>query len=581
MRPSETGDFITNSQTGDFYPAANPSGFITGVDLSPYVTGDVVRPLDLLNLDIIRFNTGYSPSGSEPIGSMYWNNTEKTIDLIHDGAIQQMGQELHIPVRNNMGYTILNGTPVYFNGRLGNRPTICPAISDSHSTSIVRGITTEDIPHGEDGFITSFGYVRQIKTNYSGSGDWGTTWNENDNLYVSKTVSGQLTNVEPSAPHHSDVVSQVGIVGAHGIGSIFVDIKHHFTLSEASDINGTPLTTDGQMPTWNNASGVFDFDKNINNYLPLTGGILSGSITAPSLSHNGSEIGTNLNGNTEVLLNGAKSLLSRFWTYIKSVIDLGQTWAGNHTFTGQLEASAQAATTANSLMTRLLGDRRYYGQHLFTYYLPTNSGWSATTSGGGQNLSQSPPMLRLTTATPSLFGSQTVHCELSFIPSIGNMSGGGYGGIDFSRRIELQFGLMQVFNYDITKQSWAAVISSADQSAGVTAMTPVSGASYIAVVSSGGNITLQVCNGTTKSTSATLTTDGNGFAQAKTIRLVNLGNGTVELYTNNTLRGSLSGGPTGQVSTSSRKLYFCASSNATSSVGDAIIGISSPVLSWL
>ena len=53
------------------------------------------------------------------------------------------------------------------------------------------------------------GYVRGIKTNYTGSGIWGTTWVTNDILYVSKTNAGVLTNVEPSAPHHSDIVGTV------------------------------------------------------------------------------------------------------------------------------------------------------------------------------------------------------------------------------------------------------------------------------------------------------------------------------------------------------------------------------------
>lgn len=42
IRPSDTGNFITNSQTGAFYATSNPSGFITGIDLSNYATADYV-----------------------------------------------------------------------------------------------------------------------------------------------------------------------------------------------------------------------------------------------------------------------------------------------------------------------------------------------------------------------------------------------------------------------------------------------------------------------------------------------------------------------------------------------------------
>jgi hypothetical protein len=100
------------------------------------------------------------------------------------------------------------------------------------------------------------------------------TWQESDNLYVSKTVSGQLTNVEPDPPHHSDIVGQVGVVGGAGIGSIFINIRHHTTIEKLSDVNGTPLTTNGQLMVWNNSSGYFDFDYNINDFA-LTGDLSS------------------------------------------------------------------------------------------------------------------------------------------------------------------------------------------------------------------------------------------------------------------------------------------------------------------
>ena len=81
-------------------------------------------------------------------------------------------------VRNVSGATIPNGKLVYFNGRTGNRPNIYLAKGDALATHEVVGMTTTDIDDNSDGFITTLGYVRQIKTNYTGTGDWGTTWNE-------------------------------------------------------------------------------------------------------------------------------------------------------------------------------------------------------------------------------------------------------------------------------------------------------------------------------------------------------------------------------------------------------------------
>lgn len=41
-------------------------------------------------------------------------------------------------------------------------------------------------------------------------------------------------------------------------------------LENLSDVNGTALTADGQFPSWHQSAGYFDFDKNINDYIPKT-----------------------------------------------------------------------------------------------------------------------------------------------------------------------------------------------------------------------------------------------------------------------------------------------------------------------
>jgi hypothetical protein len=84
---------------------------------------------------------------------------------------------------------------------------------------------------------------------------------EGDDLYVSKTIAGQLTNVEPTEPHHSDVIGQVAIVGGPGVGSIFVSIRRHQDLEGLADVDGvvpvagSVLVHDGsvwqaRLPMW-------------------------------------------------------------------------------------------------------------------------------------------------------------------------------------------------------------------------------------------------------------------------------------------------------------------------------------------
>lgn len=251
---------------------------------NPFI--DLDGKLNLLpsKFNRLRFNTGYTITGNEFPGEIYWNITDDTLDLKQNGATLQVGQEMNKKVRNVTGTTIFQPSAVYESGQLGNRATIDLAKGDSESTSKVIGVTTEDILNNTDGKVTTVGLVRQIKTDYVGTGVWGTTWKQNDDLWVSKTVAGQLTNVEPDVPHHSDRVGKVSVVGGIGIGAIDVQIDRHVTLSELSDVNGTPLDTTGLIPVWDNDRGVFDFTYNPLVTKDPTGFDRSVSASLPSLS---------------------------------------------------------------------------------------------------------------------------------------------------------------------------------------------------------------------------------------------------------------------------------------------------------
>ena len=243
-----------------------------------YKSNIELQTAGVINTELITFDTTYIPTGAEAQATMYWNDTDETVDLIRDGTTLQIGMELFAKVRNISGATILNGSIVYASGSIGIFPTVDLALADAESTSVTVGIATEDISSPSFGTITTLGYVRGLKTNYSGAGIWGTTWVEGDVLWVSKTVAGQLTNVEPQVTHYSDKVATVGVVHPSQ-GTVLVGLDRHRLLTGLSDVNGTPLTVTGQMLTWDNTAGYFDFTENINDYLPLTGGTLTGQLT--------------------------------------------------------------------------------------------------------------------------------------------------------------------------------------------------------------------------------------------------------------------------------------------------------------
>jgi hypothetical protein len=149
-------------------------------------------------------------TGTNNEGKLSWNSSDSTVDLVMRGGlvVQQIGEEQFYTVRNQTGTTISAGTPVYANGVTSGsaRITVAPAIADGTIPSRrYVGIAAESISSGINGYVTSFGYVRNIDTRGTVQGE---TWAVGDLLYVSQTNAGKLTNIEPT----SGLMLPVGII---------------------------------------------------------------------------------------------------------------------------------------------------------------------------------------------------------------------------------------------------------------------------------------------------------------------------------------------------------------------------------
>jgi hypothetical protein len=283
----------------DTYSGATGTGTtLNSVTNNGNITTNAIT-VSAITTNSIQLNTNPSaiPQGA---GQFHWNVDEDTIDLHANGVTYQLGQEIAPTVRNISGSLIVNGTPVRFAGTQGNsgRILIVPAIADdSFPSSYILGITTEDIANNADGHVTWFGKVRAINTLNPTSGE---TWNDSDLLYVSPTEAGKLTNVKPEAPNPQIFMGVV--VNAHvSNGEIFVRPSWRGKTTDLDDVNGTPLSGDGQLMVWDNSAQVFDFTSNISDFAltsDLTG-FTTGS-TLQSVTDNGS---TTTNGMT---INGAK-----------------------------------------------------------------------------------------------------------------------------------------------------------------------------------------------------------------------------------------------------------------------------------
>lgn len=231
----------------------------------------VYEVFDYLQLNISL--TSYPAS----VGALYWNAVDGTADInLYNGSVLQVGQELHF--YGKASGNISNGSLCMFNGAQGDHIKIktievadIPTIQEN--PHYIVGIATQNILNGEFGYCTWFGKVNNVFT---------TGYTVGDILYFSNTT-GQLTNVQPSAPDRTIIIAAVIklATGTAENGVILVRPSYNDKLSDLDDVNGTTLDTTGQLLLWDNTNGYWDASDKV--YLNEEG-------------TSGPEIGTNQDG---------------------------------------------------------------------------------------------------------------------------------------------------------------------------------------------------------------------------------------------------------------------------------------------
>ena len=176
-------------------------------------------------------------------GQVAWNADERTLDLGKGGGVTlQVGSEQLMLARNSTGTTIPNGTAVRFTGTLGNsgRILVAPMIADGTLPGYVFfGVTTEAIAAGADGFVTTFGKVRQVDTR---------VFEEGDVLWCDPAVPGGFTRVEPQAPNLKLPVAAVISKATNGIIIVRVDTGRR--LMDLHDVEANGGKSDGDVLTY-------------------------------------------------------------------------------------------------------------------------------------------------------------------------------------------------------------------------------------------------------------------------------------------------------------------------------------------
>lgn len=208
------------------------------------MTGDLdMDDNSIQNIEQATFNL--TPITTTGIGQLQWNNTDGTLEIgaLGGTVILQIGQESHVRGVNKTGVTINNGESVTLTGAQGTRPKL--ALTDADDSPLndsAVGLATEDIANNAEGYVTTFGLVRDLDTSAFAEGDrlWGTT------------TPGAISNVPPDAPSRKIFIGTALVVNANN-GSIFVSPVNVPNLSALSDVFA-PAPSDGDYLRWNTAN---------------------------------------------------------------------------------------------------------------------------------------------------------------------------------------------------------------------------------------------------------------------------------------------------------------------------------------
>jgi hypothetical protein len=191
-------------------------------------------------VDSLFFNVNV-PANNVDTAKMRWDSDLATVVLgLNDNVPNELGFKNFWLVKNQTGSTITKGSLVYANGTVGasGRVTVAKFIANGTiDAKYLLGITAHDLSNGEDGYVISFGKIRQVNTDTFAAGAI---------LYPSPTVAGVWTDVEPIAPN---LDMPIGFcINSHvNNGTIAIRVASGYKLSELHDVQITSPVTNASL----------------------------------------------------------------------------------------------------------------------------------------------------------------------------------------------------------------------------------------------------------------------------------------------------------------------------------------------
>jgi hypothetical protein len=180
-------------------------------------------------IDSLFFDTSV-PTNNVETAKMRWDSDLGTVALgMYDQVPNELGFKNFWLVKNQTGSTITKNSIVYASGTVGasGRITVDKFIANgSIDAKYLLGITAHDLTDGEDGYVISFGKIRQVNTDTFAAGAI---------LYPSPTVAGVWTDIEPVAPN-IDMPIGFCVNSSSNNGTIAIRVASGYKLSELHDV---------------------------------------------------------------------------------------------------------------------------------------------------------------------------------------------------------------------------------------------------------------------------------------------------------------------------------------------------------
>lgn len=243
VTPGPSGAKGDNGAPGVGIPAGGTTGqLLAKASEDDYDSEWTSNPI----VESISFDTS---AATDPLsdGQLAWNPDEGTLELGKGGISNYIGQETMVLCRNNSNtVAIPKGTAVRFAGTVGasGRLKVAPMIADGTLPGYVFfGVTDQEIPGGEDGYVSTFGKIRGVNTS---------AYLDGDILWCSPTTPGGFTKTEPQAPNLKLAVAAV--VRAANNGTIFVRATTGSRLADLHDVEANGGKQQDDSLVWNAAS---------------------------------------------------------------------------------------------------------------------------------------------------------------------------------------------------------------------------------------------------------------------------------------------------------------------------------------